>query len=565
MANLDGIRNKWQAGQKITGLSNVLTLADGSTVSGCYVLTASGVCTPSHDVLNGFAPSDGFPTDQNGNTVNDRDYQKDREAQQITRTIAASYDARALQSPVIVSADGVVLSGNGRTMAGELAAYDNTDGAYIDYLKTYCSNYGFTLGDVTVFAHPRILFVLDNILPYTVATFAKFNAQETKKQSKTEKAIKFGKLVDDETFGRIIATINAFETLADFYQCTEAATRCINELQTAGVVSSMEYAEMFDGEDAISLTGRETLENVLIGKVFSASPDAARQITSYKNIRRTVVIALGEVSNNLVLGEEYTLAGELHQAISLAYQARKEGDYKDGERVSEFARQMNIFDGGTVADYKDTIVLYLADVLNDKKDAQLKKILAVYNHQAKDAANGQTDIFCTTGVKTKKEILDDVQTIFAIGTTKEQKEAVLDATTARLDASLFLTDEQLTKVVTGSYVNYVCKSGDVIVCKVDGVYKDIAYLSAKGGTKLWQSVSLLQPTADHTMTLPEWIKAGNIITDGTAHQRIAAVTDGTIIFEWLNGGWFDVSIASVLKDWTLSDSDVCEIREKVAA
>ncbi len=36
-----------------------------------------------------------------------------------------------------MSNDGVVLSGNGRTMAGELAAQNNTDGAYVDYLKEY--------------------------------------------------------------------------------------------------------------------------------------------------------------------------------------------------------------------------------------------------------------------------------------------------------------------------------------------------------------------------------------------------------------------------------------------
>lgn len=560
MADLNIIRQKWQAAKKVEGLANVLTLADGTKVSGRYVLVASGSCTASHNALEGFAPSLGFPVDPNGCTVNDRDYQHDKDAQQITRTIAASYDSRALQNAVIVSSDGVVLSGNGRTMAGELAARDNTDTQYIDYLKTYCAVYGFTLDAVTIFAHPRVLFVLDDVLPYTVATFAKFNAQEMKTQSKTEQAIKFGKLVDDETFSRIIATINAFETLSDFYQCTEAAVRCINELSKIGVISSMQQAEMMDG-DSISQTGRETLENVLIGKVFAADPDAARMITSYKNIRRTVIIALGEISNNLVLGSEYTLSGELQQAIALCYQARKEGDYKDGERVSEFARQATLFGGGTVADYNNKVVLLFADVLNDKRDAQLKKILAVYNHQAKDAANGQMDIFCATGIKEKQEILSDIMTIFATGSTKEQKDAVSDAVTARLDSSLFLTDEQLTKVVKGAYVEYTCKSGDTIICKVEDVKKTIAYLLAKGGAKLWATVGELKPTADHNLTLPEWIKAGNIITDGTAYQRIIAVTDGAVVLEWINGGYFDVTIANVLQAWQLSDSDICEIKE----
>lgn len=560
MANLEIIRNRWQQAAKVAGLANVLTLADGTTVAGRYYLAPSGACTPSHNSLGGFTMSEGFPTDQNGNSVNDRDYQRDQDAQQITRNIAAGYDSRAIQSPVVVSPDGVVLSGNGRTMAGEIAAYDGTDGAYIDYLTQYGAQYGFNSDQVGRYTHPRLLFVLDEVLPYTAATFARFNAQEMKTQSKTEQAIKFGKLVTDDCFNRIIATINAFETLSDFYQCTEAATRAINELQTAGVIGGMQYAEMFDG-DTISSTGKELLENVLIGKAFAGDPDAARKITSYKNVRRSVIIALAEVSNNLVLGDGYSLAGELSQAIALCYQARKEGDYKDGERVSAFARQMNLFDGGTVADYQNEIVLVMADVLNDSRTAQLKKLLAVYNHQAKDAADGQMDMFAVGGIKTKGEILDEVRTLFASGTAKEQKEAVSQAVEARLDSSLFLTDEQLTKVVKGSYVEYTCKSGDVIICEVEAVRKTIAYLIAKGGVKLWATVSELKPTADHNLTLPEWIKAGNIITDGTAHQRIVAVTDGTVVLEWINGGYFDVTLSAVLQSWRLSDSDVCEIRE----
>ena len=46
--------------------------------------------------------------------------------------------------PVVVSKDGVVLSGNGRTMAGEIAASQGTDVAYINYLTNYPQQFGFT-------------------------------------------------------------------------------------------------------------------------------------------------------------------------------------------------------------------------------------------------------------------------------------------------------------------------------------------------------------------------------------------------------------------------------------
>ena len=566
MANLETIKQKWQQAAKIQGFNNVLTLENGTQVSGCYWLCSVGAVTCSHNALSGFAPTDGFPTDANGNSANSREYFHNRKAQETTFRMAANYDNRAIQSPVIISQDGVVLSGNGRTMAGEIAAANNTDSAYIDYLVKFGTMYGFSADMVASFAHPRIVFEISENLPYNAKTFNIFNVSGLKEEEKTEEAITFGKLVSDELFGRIISTINAFETISDFYGCNEATTRVINDLLKYEVIGTEKYNTFFDN-DSISNTGKDKLENILIGKIFAADADAARMIASYKNVRKSVVMALSEISNNLVLENGYSLSTELNQAISLCYQARKEGDYKDGERVSEFANQITIpFDGvgGTVADFRNSVVLLLADVLNSRKDADLKKMFAVYNHQAKDAASGQTDMFSSGGIKTKEEILNDVKVLFATSSTKEQKEAISAAKIQRMTDNIFLTEKQLTKVVKGSYVEFTCKSGDVVVCLVEGVKKTIAYLSGKGGIKFWANIHELKPTSNHNLSLPEWIKAGSIITDGMAHQRIAAVCDNSIIFEWLNGGYFEVMITDVLRNWSLSEKQVCEIEEKVA-
>lgn len=558
MANIEIIQTRWAAGRKLAGTANALTLADGSTLHGVYYLAEAGTATPSHDALNGFVPSAGFPVDENGHSVNDRDYQKDRDAQQITRTIAQHYDARAIQSPVIVSPDGVVLSGNGRTMAGELAARDNTDGVYLDYLRTYGSAYGFTPSQVATFAHPRLLFVLAEALPYTASTFAKFNAKEMKSQSKTEQAVKFGKLVDDATFGRITATINAFDTLGDFYANTEAATRCLNDLRTAGVIDAMSYAELFDG-DTISAVGKELLENVLIGKAFTADPDAARKITAFKSLRKSVVFALAEVANNIGLGDGYTLTFELSEAVNLAYIARQHG-YRAGERVSAYSRQLDAFSGNTVCDCKDTVILVLADALNDERATMLKRILAVYNHQAADAANGQTDMFSAGGVKTKAEILDDVKAIFATGSTKEQKQAEKTATEARTAQNIFVTEQQATTIAKGGYVEYKTASGDVIICEVEAVKGVLVSILAKGGIRISASRQQLTPTADHNKSLPEWLVPGSILTDGkSVSQKVADIADGMVVFEWINGGVFAVSVAEVLKRWKPSECGVCII------
>jgi N12 class adenine-specific DNA methylase len=425
------IRDKWNAAPKVEGAQNEIVLANGEKVAGRYYLVESGAATPSHNSANGFAKSEGFPVDENGGSVNDRDYERDKDAQQITRDIANKYDSRAMQTPVVVSQDGVVLSGNGRTMAGELAAAQGTDAEYNEHLAKYPTQYGFTSEQVKGMQHPRVVFVPDSAMPYTADTFAKFNQQEMKGQSKTEHSVKLGKVVDDETFNRIISLINRFDTLGDFYADFAASREAIGELFKCGAISRPQMAEMVDG-DGLSAIGKETLENMLIGKAFESNPDAVREATEFKQMRQTIIQALAEISNNISLGKDYSLESELAEAIDLVYNARKSG-FKAGDRVSSYARQQQFdFYGvpSTVADYKNATMLMIADILNDNRSTLLKKYLQLYNTNAKDAANGQLDIFSGT-VASKESILNDINELLNYGTEEEQKKAAQEAVEKR--------------------------------------------------------------------------------------------------------------------------------------
>ena len=425
------IKEKWDNATKIDGAKNEIILPNGERISGHYVLTESGAASASHNATSEFAKTEGFPVDENGQSVNDRDYERDKDAQNVTRNIARDYDSRALQTPVVVSKDGVVLSGNGRTMAGELAARDNTDTAYTEHLQKYPQQYGFTTEQVKGMKHPRVVFVPDVDMPYNAETFAKFNQQEMKGQNKTEHAVKLGKVVDDNTFARIIRSVNSYDTLGDFYADNKATHEAIKELIQAGVLSEAQAAEMFDG-DGISIQGKEVLENMLIGKAFESNPDAVREITTFKSMRQSIITALAEIVNNKALGEEYSLEKELAEAIDLVYKARKDS-HKAGDKVSYYARQQNLFafdEGDTIADYTNATMLMLADVLNDSRSTQLKKILSVYNQKAADSAAGQLDMF-SGSVKSKEEIWNDVKRLIDYGTEEEQQRAIREATEQR--------------------------------------------------------------------------------------------------------------------------------------
>lgn len=552
MEDLSIIRNRFFNSTRVNGNNDEITTPSGVKIKGRYILTESGSVTPSHDPLNGFCKSEGFPIDEYGQTVNDRDYERDLDAQKITRQIAENYDSRALSSPVVVSKDGIVLSGNGRTMAGMLAAQNGTDSAYIGYLVLYYQKYGFTTDDVLKFKHPRILFLVDDDYPYNAETFAMFNAQEIKSQSKTELAVKLGKLVDDETFARILRNINTFDTISEFYADTKSASEAIGELVSVGVISKMQYPEMFDG-DSISQSAREILENVLIGKAFQKNNDAVRQITAFKGVRRNIINALAEISNNISLGD-YSLESEMSEAIFLCYQARANGCFHQGDVVSGFARQMTLFGGYTLADYNNKVIMLLADTINHTQVTRLKKLFAVYNHNAADAASGQTDMFSDGGVKSRKEILDEVVSLF--DEKKDLDKAVSDAATQRKqDAKDSISFEQTLKenaetfdfevqketlggLRVGTIVGLNLPCGDTIGVKLERICNGQVGVRLLGWVRIIVSEELIAPTDKIRLSLPDWLYVGTRLSNGL--EIISICKTGVILSDGKTYSFKDV-------------------------
>lgn len=425
------IKAKWDGAAKMEGNPNALTLADGSTIRGHYVLTEAGAASASHDVNNAFEPTEGFPIDENGESVNDRDYKRDTDAQRIVRDIANNYDSRALQSPIIVSKDGVVLSGNNRTMSGDIAAQQGTDKAYIDHLREFGQMYGFTPEQIDGMKHPRVVFVPDEQQPYDATTFARFNAEQQKKQSKPEHAVKLGKIVPDNVFTSITNDISRFDRLSDYYADDKVVSSAISQLLGAGVINEMQLPEMRTG-NSLSAAGKELIENTLIGKVFQTSPDAVRHIISTPTLRQSVIMGLNEIAHNRTLAKSgYDLSNELGAAVDLVARAKSAHPdiFKDGMPVSPFGREQGLFDD----EYGDSRVtdgttLLLADILNSGKPSDLRKVLSAYNAQATAPAGGQLDMF-TGDVTSKEEILNTINEHFRNATPKEQQ-AIVDAAIA---------------------------------------------------------------------------------------------------------------------------------------
>lgn len=400
--SLEGINKKWEDAPKDIGTDDVIVLPNGEEVGGNYVLTEAFAPTPSHDTEKGYAKTEGFPIDENGQTVNDRDYEHDKEAQRQVEQKAASYDQRALQTPVVVSSDGVVLSGNDRTMASQLAARQGTDTKYNEYLAKHPQKYGFTAEQVAKYSNPRVVFVPTESMPYTASTFAKFNAEEKKTQSKTESAVKAGKTITPETVAAIAQIIDAHESIAETYADEKAVAAIIRALVDAGTVQENEISRLMDG-NLLSGTGEDLVESVLLGAVMRE--DALRCAMGDKAIRRSIMSALTQLLKNNTYGE-YSLSGEFSDAVVLLYQAKHSGLVKGGESIANFMNQP-VLEGFGENPLAAATVQMIANTINGTKVNGLKNVLSLYNAKAEMAASGQADLFLGD-VETKEQIIREI-------------------------------------------------------------------------------------------------------------------------------------------------------------
>ena len=396
----DNLQSAWQQARKEVGMTDDYTLPNGETIEGVYVLTEAESLSPSHNPNAGFGKTKGFPVDENGNTINDRDYEFDKEAQAIVKKKAQDYDQRAVQTPVIVTGDGIVISGNDRTMSGQMAAEMGTDGKYINYITNRAAKFGFTAEQVSSFTHPRIVFVPTQPVEYNAKTFAKFNAEDKKTQNKTEQAVKLGKTISNNGMMQIAEIINNFETMSDLYASRPSVMDIVSVLQREGVIVDEQRAQLFDG-NTLSTVGKDLLENVLVGG--SLTEESVRSLNQMKDVRGRVVKAILQLLINRTFGD-YSLTSEISDAIEFLYKARKSG-VKDNETTESFARQPDLF-GGKPSEIYSATVQMIANALN-KSGNLFKNFLNQYNERASSSASGQLDMF-TGDVESKEQIITNI-------------------------------------------------------------------------------------------------------------------------------------------------------------
>ena len=384
--NLGAVREKFESGKRIVGNKRTRTLADGSKLRGHYEIVEAESLTPSHNANDGYKKSEGFPVNEEGRTINDRDYENDKQAQLVTDMIAMKYDGQAVDQVPVVTSDGIVVDGNGRTMAGQKAAKNGTDSAYLEALKENAENYGFTAEQIeqSGIKHPRLVLVSDEPMKYDTATFAKFNKNEKKSQGNTQQAVANSKKLSADEIGTIISEIEGSGSLDAFFNNPTAINSLLKRLIDKGVIGLNEVAGLREGEDKLSAAGKDFVKNLLLGSVFSEN--TIRMMGADAMLKTKALNGIRAVTDNMKLGD-YALMKEIDQAVQLLYEARQ-----GGSGVDAYLRTPAMF-GENAADRFDPISQAIALALEGKAE-DFRELMMAYNRNAAPYADAnQMEMF----------------------------------------------------------------------------------------------------------------------------------------------------------------------------
>ena len=400
-ADFPQIQEKWNAAPKMVGFRHTKNLPNGKRLRGHYVLTEADAMTPSHDPQNGYKPSIGFPKVK-GSTVNDRDYEHDKSARQHTEYIAGRYNGTALDNIPTVTPDGVVIDGNGRTMASQIAARNGSDADYLETLREESQRFGFSEDQVAQFQHPRVVFVTDESVPYTVDTFAQFNDSGMKEQTMEGEAVKDGKILAKEENAEIVNTVTGligqFDTVDQALRDEDTVKQIYDLFKNAGVFKDSDFNRMFLN-DKMTDTGKERIKNALLGIVFDE--DVIRLLLSgdMDSVKKKLIRSMAAlVKMRGFQDRDYDLTGSVSEAVRLINAAMQDRNPKSKDIIGDYMQRMEF-----VTDEKGNMsqqapqyserAQRLAHMIQYNGEKKVKDAFSAYLSNVENAAAGEISMF----------------------------------------------------------------------------------------------------------------------------------------------------------------------------
>lgn len=377
----------------ITGRNREILLPNGVHHKGQFVLTDLDDILASHNEEN-FSNTIGYPLNEQGQNINDRNYRDDISAQNSVIKIAQNLEPLQLiavnsdaNGSPIIDVNGYVVSGNNRVMSLKLAAkkYPEKYEQYKEQLSNDIDLFKIKEQELDRIKKP-VLVRVDKDLPKVLRTedLAQFNTASTKGERPVDRAIKLSNILVENTVCNniIVSIIDGYDTFSDIYsndaQARADRKKMVDNLIQCELISELQLPTYFDNGQFTEI-GKDFIETILSAIILT--PDALKvsNIEGVKRLRQVIISCLPILVTNENL-KEGSLKKYISEAVLIQYKANNFLDFKD------YVYNQSLFpeERYNIKSY------YIYFALNEGRN-QFKKDLKVYNQSIKE--NAGTSLF----------------------------------------------------------------------------------------------------------------------------------------------------------------------------
>ena len=308
----------------ILGEDTTIEMPNGETRDATFAVVEMDDILASHDE-NSFNDTDGYPS-QNGMNANPRNYKTDavamdkvnRDANNLKPSIVISDSATPDTGVPIITTDGIVVSGNGRTMAIKLSERIAPE-KYAEYrnnLEKRAAKFGIDAAEVKKMRNPVLVKMDTKIKEYSIKELDAYNQKAQKGESPVDKAIKRAGIItaNQRLKDGILRIIEGYNTMSELFDNKADRGAIIDLFEANGIITAQERSEYVGANKELTEDGKDLVNDVLIATIIS--PEVMRATDNVKSFKKNIVNALPLLTENY-RNKDYSLEELINNAILL--------------------------------------------------------------------------------------------------------------------------------------------------------------------------------------------------------------------------------------------------------
>jgi len=335
----------------------------------------------SHNEVS-FGISKDYPFDVNGKSVNDRNYSGDKNAQakvvsvaqKLNANIIISTSATASGTPVI-SVDGIVVSGNNRTMSLKLAVTNYKEN-YEDYKKVLFAEleyggYGISMAQVFDKFKQPVMVRFDVDFPsYTSTELNAFNKPRGKSEKNIDRAIRLSKQIKENATcqNSLVQLVSEQAVVSELYNDRTSVSRFKKLLIDCNIITENELSAFFS-DFSLTETGKILYETLLVSLILNPIAIEISQNAGVKSATNSIVNAIIPLIKN-----KKSVDGGIVEEVNNALLIQNDMVSSNYKKLSEFITENTMFADDVSYKTEKAFIInyYLNQRVNDFKTAMLK-------------------------------------------------------------------------------------------------------------------------------------------------------------------------------------------------